>query len=342
MTQTELPFQRRDEFDQELYLRPLSTNARRFLQVMFRAANGTPDKGCEGGIVRGTQFWLIAEQDVIADLIGISPGLKKDSRTKAVRRTIEELESLRILKRRTFVDEEDGRNVQKLMYVLSVVALIDLPEVDMKTTRGRAVAALLADDPFDDETENQPLSGGLSGPVSGGLSGGLSGPVSASHDPVLSCSCPDPAPIQITSSPRVPVMTTIQEGGDFEFDFQEEGARRRFDEIPPEHIRAIGGFSPGGKTLSDAARREVFCEYFRDCIAAGFAARSDAVPLLALFRMTAQRMSPESTRKPKHPQNFMRAYWRNRHTKPLEKNEDFRSAMAWAKRLLGVKEVVGS
>ncbi len=43
-----LPYQQRDEFDQELYRRPFSHNARKLMQLIYSAANGSPGHGIQG------------------------------------------------------------------------------------------------------------------------------------------------------------------------------------------------------------------------------------------------------------------------------------------------------
>lgn len=348
----QLPFQRRDEFDQELCLRPLSTNARRFLQVMFQAANGTAAGGVEGAFHKErSQYVMSADQLVLADLIGVSKGIKDDSRTKSVRRVVEELEQLQILKRYRPTIEVDGKPVRSLAYVLSLSRLIDLPCVDINTPVGRTMVDLIDFDPFaecdtgapaNDEnvraefgtnssesselsTPHQPPSG----PVSGGLSGGLSGP---SKNPVMSCHVP-----ANTKSHSIPHdhEQDLHEGLSFDFDIQ-EGPTRRFDQIPDDHIRAIAGFSPGGKAQSDLARKCVFLEYFRDACQMGFAEPSDAVLMLALFRCCGQRMGadcPDKTRV-RDPQKWIRTYWANRHQQPLLKISQVAKSVHWAKGIL--------
>ncbi|MEP3477984.1 MAG: hypothetical protein ABJZ55_01940 [Fuerstiella sp.] len=351
----QLPFQRRDEFDQELYLRPLSTNARRFLQIMFQAANGTPDDDVQGDFHKErSQYVMSADQLVLANLIGVSRSIKDDSRTKAVRRVVEELEQLKVMKRYRPTIEVDGKPVRSLAYVLSLSRLIDLPCVDINTPVGRTMVDLIDFDPFDEFDTETPSSGKdvradlgtnscasselstqnqrPSGPVSGGLSGGLSGP---SKNPVMSC--PVPAKTKSHSIPHDHEQD-LHEGLSFDFDIQ-EGPTRRFDQIPDDHIRAIAGFSPGGRAQSDLARKCVFLEYFRDACQMGFAEPSDAVLMLALFRCCGQRMSddcPDKTRV-RDPQMWIRTYWTNRHQRPLLKIAQVGKSVQWAKDILRLK-----
>jgi hypothetical protein len=309
----ELPYQRSDEFDQELYLRPISDNGRRFLRIMFQAANGTPAEGCEGGIVHRTRFWLMAEQIVLADLMGISRENKPDSRTKAVRRVVEELEGLGILKRSVMVDRnEDGKPVERLYYVLCLIRLMDLPEIDLNTPAGRVVAHLLQNDPFEQEsTTKPPVSGGVSGPLSGGLSGPSKNPA--------------PVPVLRTKEIFTPVPDQEQEhdaGGmeDFNSVFgQEQIPERSFAEISPDEVRWIAGFSPQGKTPSPDIRRRMFLGYFRDAVARGFARVSDAGLLLQVFSMAGHRMSAPSSPnvdKVRDPTDWIRTVWMNRGNRP--------------------------
>jgi hypothetical protein len=309
----ELPYQRSDEFDQELYLRPISDNGRRFLRIMFQAANGTPADGCEGGIVHRTRFWLMAEQIVLADLMGISRDNKPDSRTKAVRRVVEELEGLGILKRCFMVDRnDDGKPIERLYYVLCLIRFMDLPEIDLNTPAGRVVAHLLSHDPFDDEsTTNLPLSGRVSGGLSGPLSGGLSGPSK------------NPAPVPVLNNNPIftPVPDQEQEHDagameDFDSVFgQEKIPERSFAEIDPDEVRWIAGFSPQGKTPTPEIRRRMFLGYFRDAVANGFARVSEAELMLQVFSMAGHRMSAPSSPtvdRVRDPTDWIRTVWMNR------------------------------
>lgn len=321
---SELPYQRSDEFDQELYLRPISDNGRRFLRIMFQAANGTPPEGCEGGIVQRTRFWLIAEQIVLADLLGVARDIKPDSRTKAVRRTVEELENLGIVKRSVMVDRnEDGKPIERLYYVLCLVRLMDLPEIDLNTPAGRVVAHLLQNDPFAEESTTQkplsgPVSGGLSGALSPGLSGGLSGP---SKIPA-----PVPAPVLRTQQLLSPVPDQeqdAQEAGaseDFDSVFGHEAIpQRSFSDISEDEVRWIGGFSPQGKTPSIEIRRRMFLGYFRDAVTNGFARVEEADLLASVFASCARRMTVSADPKVhrvRDPTDWIRTVWINRSKTP--------------------------
>ena len=308
---TELPYQRRDEFDQELYLRPISDDGRRFLQVMFQSANGTPPDGCEGGILKRTRFWLLAEQIVLADLIGVNKDNKPDSRTKAVRRIVDDLESLGIVKRQTMPDSNDeGKPIQRMYYVLSLTALMDLPEIDMKTPAGRVVAHLLQNDPFDDNQSTQKQ------PASGGLSGGLSGP-SKNPVPVLS-------PVIAFSKKIIPPDQEQEHdaGGIEEFDAkfgQEKIPDRSFAEINPDEVRWIAGFSPQGKTPSAEIRSRMALGYFRDAVANRFASVNELDLMVQVFCMCGHRMSAPSSpnaQRVRDPTDWIRTVWMNRKTRP--------------------------
>ena len=305
----ELPYQRSDEFEKELSLRPISDNGRRFLRIMFQAANGTPADGCEGGIVHRTRFWLMAEQIVLADLIGISRDNKPDSRTKAVRRIVEELEGLGVLKRSSIVDRTDaGKPVERLYYVLCLIRFMDLPEIDLNTPAGRVVSHLLQHDPFDNESTKK-------NELSGALSGGLSGP---SKNPA-------PAPVLKNNQILTPVPDQEQEHDagameDFDSVFGQEGIpQRSFAEINPDEIRWIAGFSPQGKTPTPDIRRRMFLGYFRDAVANGFACLSEAGLMLQVFSMAGHRMSAPSSpnvEKVRDPTDWIRTVWMNRGKRP--------------------------
>ena len=316
----ELPYQRSDEFDQELYLRPIDDDGRRFLRLMFQAANGTVE-GCKGGIVQRTRFWLMAEQTVLADLLGISREIKQDSRTKRVRRIVEGLEELGILRRATMVDKaEDGKPIERLYYVLCLMRLMDLPQIDLNTVEGRVVAHLLHNDPFADQdddssTDKEPMSVGLSGRLSGALSGGLSGP-SKTPAPV-----PDLVSINKTLPPD-PVPDQEQDSGskeDFESIFgQEKIPVRSFAEINPDEVRWIAGFSPQGKTPTVEIRRRLFLGYLRDACTKGFATTADAALLLQVFSLCGHKMSEGGStgQRVRDPTGWIRAVWMNRLQKP--------------------------
>ncbi|GAB5444206.1 MAG: hypothetical protein Fues2KO_45550 [Fuerstiella sp.] len=350
-TQQQLPFQRRDEFDQELYLRPFSSNGRAFLRIMFSAANGTPAAGVEGHhLKQRSQYIMAAEQSVLAELMHCSD--------RTVRRTVEELEGLGILKRYRPVVEIDGKRHQMLSYVLCLRRLIDLPCIDINTPIGRTVVDLIDLDVFEGDdtaaettvqqvreesprieqsTGSEPVSGDLSTDLSGGLSTDLSAP-SKTPVPVLR-SCPAPQNSSSLSPDSCSGAQDAQEGVRLNFELQ-EGPCRRFDDIPPEHVRAIAGFSPGGKRISDLARVHVFLQYFRDAVKADFAKPEEVQLMLAIFRACGQRMSPDTAeaKRIRDPMNWIRSVWNARHQRPPLKNATIAKAMVYAVNLLKLAE----
>lgn len=333
-----------DEFDQELYLRPqLSADARAFLRLMYQAAHGQPPDGISGKEFvknRETIYAMVGEQLLIADNVGVKRDIKLNSRRKAVRRIVEGLEGLRILKRKYVPDKDDsGKPIQRLYYLLNVVRLIDLTPVDLSTPIGRVVAFEMGqDDEWDDDfgTEESTPSGESSGTLSHGLSHGVSGGLShSSKTPVLSC----PAPESIKKLSIHPVHDQeVQDGGKyfFDFEFQEEGKKRAFDEMPDDSIRAIAGYSPNGQTFTEELRRTAFTEYFRDLVQVGFAKPHEAALFLAVIKATADRMSPSSLHKVRDGLSWLRTTWINRRKRlPSEAKKAF----PWAKEFLSAAEV---
>lgn len=120
----------------------------------------------------------------------------------------------------------------------------------------------------------------------------------------------------------------------------QEGPCRRFDDIPPKHVRAIAGFSPGGKRISDLARVHVFLQYFRDAVKADFAKPEEVQLMLAIFRACGQRMSPDTAeaKRIRDPMNWIRSVWNARHQRPPLKNATIAKAMIYAGNLLKLAE----
>ena len=150
--QTQLAYQRRDEFDQELLRRQwrLKYEAIQFLQLMYTSANGSPHKGIEGDFLRhpidGPLYVMVAEnQQLIADLLKLT----NDGGVRAICR---DLESLGILKRRT---KPVGGGGKRTRYVLSLRLLLEIREHDPDSMIAQELRDLLEESPFSDDYDRQ-------------------------------------------------------------------------------------------------------------------------------------------------------------------------------------------
>ncbi len=321
---SELPFQRRDEFDQELLRRPISDRARPFLQLMFSAANGTPPEGIKGVFLKVPTPQYVMQGDLrsLAQAMNCS--------VKTVQRSIEDLLTLGIVQKVADTDSND------LTYSLSLKALLAIPEVDMSTSFGRAVALLSTHDVFESgsesetasETEDfnsdfQPVQAPVHTPVQRGVQGGVQTPVQA----------PVQAPVQggvqrgvhphdhdhdhelIEDSSFIQVMNHDHDARGTPPATGKESAR--FHQMTDQHIRAIAGFAIEHegqmRTASMAKRLDKLLEYFRDAVSAGQAEESELRLFAAVFRHVGRRAEVM------HKSKYLRTMWTNRNNpdKPL-------------------------
>jgi len=316
--------------------RPFSDRAAQFLLLAVDAAHAHAANGVRC-IWRNGKLWMQCEQARLGELLSCTD--------RTVRTMVaNELEPLGFVKRVKAVPVQDGPPREVTIYVIDRERLEAVPVLDPTDPIDAAILST-SGDPWSAESEamhaahnvdETPISGGSSGGSSGHISGGVSGGSSGlSKNPVLSC----PVKNINNSSPPVPVQdrSAGQEGESFIFNFDfQEGPRRPFNDIPPDHVRAIAGYSPGGRRFSDLARQSAFVEYFRDAVAAGFAEPGDACLMLAIFKTAGDRMGPDTpgNLKLRDPQSWIRSVWNARHTKPPGDNAAIRKALIYARNLL--------
>lgn len=313
---SELPFQRRDEFDQELLRRPISDRARPFLQLMFSAANGTPPEGIKGVFLKVPTPQYVMQGDLrsLAQAMNCS--------VKTVQRSIEDLLALGIVQKVADTDSND------LTYSLSLKALLAIPEVDMSTSFGRAVALLSTHDVFESGSEPETASETedfnsdfqpVHTPVQGGVQRGVQTPVQApvqrgvqrgvhphdhDHDHEL---IEDSSFIQVMNHDHDARGTPPATGTE----------PAKFHQMNDRHIRAIAGFAIEHegqmKTAPLAKRLDKLLEYFRDAVSAGLAEESELRLFAAVFRHVGRRAEVM------HKSKYLRTMWTNRNNpdKPL-------------------------
>lgn len=334
--QRQFSFEARDEFDQELLRRPqIDPNGRRLLQLMYTAANGGQVGDVEGFSASdpdvGTVYVVFPQQ--VGGRFQESLAAACDYSKSTLRRAVESLIQLGILRKvRETMNDAENKPTDVLGYALAVARMIDLAEVDQNSVKGRMMMAISRGVFADQPTEEV---------VNAEHSVEHSGEHRVEHrvEHSLLSSCPDPVPDPVPNKSPSFTPDHDHEGRSegVDFIFSQEGPRLRFDDIPDAHIRTIGGFSPGGKNVSDTARIEVFTQYLRDVVATKFGQPGEAQLLLAYFRAAALRMSPGCSDSLDTPLNWIRTCWMQRHVRSPLKNKKIASAYKWAGELLKVK-----
>jgi hypothetical protein len=169
-------FQRRDEFDQALYLLDIPDREKRFLSLMYDIsadANlpqrlNTADLSCE--VRRDSKaIWLVCDQSMLAAQLGYA-----DARTvRDIVGTFRQIDPAEILFRKIKV-HHNGR--ERTVYLLNLKELDRRTQIDRESIICRAVE-LVAGDPFGDgfSTESHPELSTVPAPDSAGSSGGNSG-----------------------------------------------------------------------------------------------------------------------------------------------------------------------
>lgn len=288
---SELPFQRRDEFDQELLRRPISDRARPFLQLMFCAANGTPPEGIKGVFLKVPTPQYVMQGDLrsLAQAMNCS--------VKTVQRAIEDLLLVGIVRKVADTDTND------LTYTLSLKALMAIPEIDLSTSFGRAVAVLSTHDVFESDLEGPEINTEttpVQAPVQRGVQGGVQPPV---QPPVQGGVHPhDEHEHAKTHENKTHASCSMQHAS-----FRNSGSesqkaagdeRVEFRAIPPEHVERI----------VRKRDRALFLKYFADAVHAKFAkdADDDRVRMAGLFHQVIRVGRSDS------PGRVIHKSWKNR------------------------------
>ena len=285
----ELPYQRRDEFDQELYLRPFSTDCRRFMQLMYCAANGTPAAGIEGQFKLQPEPVYVLVSDGGQQAIAAQCGFRNDT---AVRRVCSDLENYGILRRITQSLPNGGRETY---YYLSLSRLIAIPRVDPETPIGRAMQALAESNPFSEEFQQLPVGSPVGSPVV----------MNHDHD----------------HERLNEFNNSINHDHEATHDYEPDV--RRFGEMSAVDIAAIAGYpvTLNGKQsyASIPSRRRLLEEYFRDAVTAGFACEADLPQFAAVIHAAARlNRKPEADKlRVGDPGKWVYRCWANRKKRPI-------------------------
>lgn len=305
LSQQELPFSRREEFEAELNKRALSESACSILLLMFEAANGTGPPGVVGKFHPGPDPCYLMHCQFGQLALSHYCGIRSDSTFRAI---CIRLQSLGIFQRRT-VRTACGKAT---VYCLRLRLLMNLPTSDNDCPIGQVMEML----------EQRSLNAVFGVPEGEDVRESI---VKEEH------------PVRIEADPELNEQLERRLKA-----VNPTSNRLLMSSIPDADVRLIAGFAPteGPKVLpTDEQRLELFSRYWADAKVRDQGLTSaDCVALLALF-INKGRNAPYSGNKPSaNPRGAgVATWWRNRRDKPL-KHTLRKQEMDEALRLLSVRK----
>ena len=286
MSQQELPFVRREEFEAELNRRGLSENACSILLLMFEAANGSGPPGIVGKFHAGSEPCYLMHCEYGQLALARYCNIRSDSTFRAI---CVRLQAMGFFQRRT-VRTTSGKAT---VYCLRLGMLMELPVSTDDSPIGQVLEML----------EQRSLNAVFGVPQEGDVR-------RATVDPV------QPAERQTETNPGRNLQFTARLKS-----VNTENERLLMSSITDADVRLIAGFAPAEgprRVPTDEQRLALFARYWADAKLRDQALTSnDCLELLALF-INKGRNAPRPGKSANPRGAAVATWWRNRREQPLK------------------------